>query len=216
MGTSNLIAKLVKDLRPVKQLPSAGCCSSSWFMVAFSFVALSVFLLGGLRYDLLKVIHYPGFQLVNSFILLSGLLAAYAAFDLRIPRTRPGLKIKFLLLSATLIWIGLFSYFLQEVDWREVGAHFTVEHYIHHCLIDFSLIMAVPVFSIFYMLKKGASTHPFWSGYAAFLAAASFAAIGMRFLCPLDDTAHLLVWHFLPVVIFVVIGSLIGKYLLRW
>lgn len=216
MDTNELVSKLVDELKPVKQLPSAKCCSVYWGGMAAFLVVGAVIVLGGVRPDFLEIIRRPVFLFENIAMLVAGLLAASVAFQLRVPQaviTRP---IKGLLTAATAIWIfEVIRCYLNASDLAS-EARLDFAHYIHDCLIDLTLMMAIPAAFMFFMLKKGATTQALWAGYAALLATASFAALGMRYLCASDDPAHLLVWHFLPVVVYAAIGSLIGRTLLRW
>ena len=216
MDTNDLVSKLVDDLKPVKQLPSAKCCSIYWSGMAAFLVAVAVIVLGGVRPDFLDVIRRPVFLFENTAMLVAGLLAASVAFQLRVPQaviTRP---IKGLLATASAIWV--FEVIRCYINAGDLGteARLDFAHYIHDCLIDLTLIMVIPAAFMFFMLKKGATTQALWAGYAALLATASFAALGMRYLCPVDDPAHLLIWHFLPVLAYAMIGPIVGRYLLRW
>ena len=47
----------------------------------------------------------------------------------------------------------------------------------------------------------------------ATLAAASLGAVATQFICPIDDPAHHLVSHFLPVLLLSGVGALAGR---RW
>lgn len=216
MDTNELVSKLVDDLNPVKPLPSAKCCSIYWIGMAAFLVVVTVIVLGGVRPDFLEVIRRPVFLFENFAMLVAGLLAASVAFQLRVPQAVITLPIKGLLIAASAIWIFEVIRCYLNAENLAPEARLDFAHYIHDCLIDLTLIMVIPAAFMFFMLKKGATTQALWAGYAALLATASLAALGMRYLCPVDDPAHLLVWHFLPVLAYAVIGSIVGRYLLRW
>lgn len=210
MDTNELVSKLTSDLKPVQPVPSARCCGTYWSGMAVFSVIIAVLLLGGVRPDFFDIIRRPAFLLENASMLTAAILATAAAFHLRVPQAIMTRPIKALLAVASAFWAF-------EVVHSFLGAeNLGFPHYIHDCLIDLTLIMAVPAFFMFIMLKRGATTQALWAGYAALLAVASFAAIGMRYFCPVDDPSHLLAWHFLPVLAYAGIGSLAGRFLLRW
>jgi hypothetical protein len=216
MDTNKLVSKLVDDLKPVRPLPSAKCCSLYWSGMAAFLAAVAVIVLGGVRPDFLEATRRPVFLFENLAMLAAGLLSASIAFQLRVPQAIVSRPIKTLLASASAIWIfEIIRRYLKAGDLAS-EARLDFAHYIHDCLIDLTLMMAIPAAFMFFMLKKGATTQALWAGYAALLATASFAALGMRYLCPVDDPAHLLVWHFMPVLAYAVIGPVAGRYFLRW
>lgn len=68
------------------------------------------------------------------------------------------------------------------------------------CLYEIAGLSAVPALSLVAMLRRAAPLRPGWNAVLAGLAAAALAAAGTQLLCPVDDAAHQLVGHVVPVV----------------
>lgn len=80
------------------------------------------------------------------------------------------------------------------------------------------MLLGIGSFFIFmYAAKKLAPTNPSYVGIICGTAAAGIGATCLAFICPNENTYHLLVWHFvLPFVIFSTSGFFVGKKILRW
>ena len=163
----------------------------------------------GLRADVgqkMASMTYAG-QIVS--FLLAALAAATAAFQLSVPDTKIRPLTYGLIGFASAVWgFHILTLVLE-------GGLSTVDVAERNCLTDLSLFMVAPLGVIGFMMTRGAPVWRGWAGYAMVLSIGSFSAIAMRLLCPNDSPAHLLVWHFLPVVVFAVAGIALGKILLK-
>ena len=84
------------------------------------------------------------------------------------------------------------------------------------CIIEiagFGLLVGWPLFA---MLRRAAPLHQAWTAALATLAATALGAAATQFICPIDDPAHQLVGHFLPVLVFSVAGTFAGRRWLDW
>lgn len=84
------------------------------------------------------------------------------------------------------------------------------------CSISILFFSLVPSLIIFGFLRKGASTIPAKSGLFAILAATALGCLISRLHEANDSISHMITWHFLPIIIFSILGAVIGKFLLRW
>jgi hypothetical protein len=84
------------------------------------------------------------------------------------------------------------------------------------CLIEIAGLSIVPGWMLFVMLRRAAPLRRAWSAALATLAAVSLAAVATQLICPIDDPAHQLVGHLLPVVVFSVWGAIVGRRWLNW
>ena len=84
------------------------------------------------------------------------------------------------------------------------------------CLIEIVGLGLIPGFALLAMLRRAAPLQRAWSGALAALAAAAISAAATQFICPLDDPAHQLIGHLLPVVGLSMLGALAGQQLLNW
>jgi hypothetical protein len=70
--------------------------------------------------------------------------------------------------------------------------------------------------ALFVMLRRAAPLRGAWSAALATLAAVALGAVATQFICPLDDPAHQLVGHVLPVAFLAVFGAIAGRRSLNW
>ena len=84
------------------------------------------------------------------------------------------------------------------------------------CLIEIAGLSVVPGWALFAMLRRAAPLRRAWSAALATLAAVALGAAATQFICPLDDPAHQLVGHVLPVAFLSVWGAIVGRRWLNW
>lgn len=214
MSDKKLIDDLTRDLEPVKPV---ACCMTRlclWLPVLLFFILAFIYF-EGLRPDRLNMLT-PAFILESLLLFLSGLLAAMAAFKLGIPDTKLRLPVIALLAVPTAIWLGLNIYTYIMSSAGQVMSELNHYDNFRHEILLLTLMIALPAAILFYLIAKAAPTFRLWAAYAIILATASFAAIAMRMICGFDGYAHLLIYHFLPVLGLSVLGLALGRFLLRW
>lgn len=210
MDTDKLIGSLSRDLKPVKPL-APPLRRTAVFTACAMLAALVLVLAAGAREDAAHVLHSPRFIAENTLMFLSGALAAFAAFHLSVPDTKIRKPVLVALLLATTAWLVLSLSCCGDL--QNHGSHL---HPGFHCLRDLAAIAVLPLVAAFILLNRAAPVWSGWAGYGMVLSVASFAAIGMRFLCEEDSSTHLLLWHYAPVLFLAVIGIFLGKTLVKW
>lgn len=209
MDTDKLIDTLSGDLRPVKPLPSP-LCRATGFSAAAIVIAAVFSLAAGVRDDAMTLAATPRFAAEIVLMAVSGFLSAFAAFHLSIPDTKIRRPVLLAVLAATTGWLFLALACCAGVDDMIHG------HADYHCLRDLAVLAVMPVVAAFVLLSRGA---PVWSGFAGYgmaLSAASFSAAALRFLCANDNHGHLLLWHYIPVIVLALLGILLGKAVIKW
>ena len=210
MATDDLINKLTSDLKPVKRLPPVSLRVAVMSLATVVILAVAVFAVTkGPRPDLGEKMHSMDYSGQVISFLLAALAAAAAAFQLSVPDTKIRPLTYGLIGFASAVWA------FQILTLVLNGGLSAVDVAERNCLTDLSLFMIAPLGVIGFMMTRGAPVWRGWAGYAMVLSIGSFSAIAMRFLCPNDSPAHLLVWHFLPVVVFAIAGIFLGKILLK-
>jgi hypothetical protein len=68
-------------------------------------------------------------------------------------------------------------------------------------------ISVLPAAALLAMVRRGAPLNPTRSAWLSALASLALAAAAVQFICPIDDPAHHLESHLLPVVVFTVIAA---------
>lgn len=84
------------------------------------------------------------------------------------------------------------------------------------CAICVASVAFIPSALIFALLRKGASVSPIKAGSFAVLAATGLSCLTLRLAEDNDSIRHLLLSHYMPTLLFAMLGAFIGKRLLRW
>ncbi|MFT7087082.1 MAG: hypothetical protein ACJAZX_000509 [Rickettsiales bacterium] len=213
MQTIDLITKLSNEAKPVKPMISP----VKW--VAFLLVICAIYasaaqIFLGIRADLATQFMRPLFAAEISLIsllfvssIISATLNIYPDLYQKLRLTKLPYII-LLLLSSLLI----FQIFIPD---SSSSLKYPDDHKIM-CSACIALLSFIPAILIFVILKKGAATRPFQAGLFAVLAASSLGSLIFRLFEDNDSISHILTWHYLPMIFLALIGTLIGKLLLKW
>lgn len=216
MDTNELIDALTRDLQPVRRLQAPCMRAAALCGFALAAVAAVIHVLGGPRPDWRDVLHSPALMAGDLLMPVAGFLAAVAAFILAVPDTKIRRPVVLLLGLATLAWAGICLKAAAAVTLQDIHAEFHEIAESAACVKALVFMSAIPLAASFFMALRAAPVWRGWAGYALTLSMASFGAFGMRFFCPSDAPSHLMLWHFLPVVILSVFGGLLGRVILRF
>jgi hypothetical protein len=207
--TNDLIGKLAASLKPVRRIAPAWARAALLSVFALAAVFGCIYLCtDGLRHDWTVMLDAHLCQ--SCGMLVAGMLAAFAAFTLSVPDTKIRLHVYAMTGIATGIWVALI---LGQLTAGPLSLSVFGER---NCLTDLVLLAIAPCAGALFMATRSAPVWRGWAGYSLMLSIGSFAALGMRFLCPNEEPAHLLVWHFLPVLGLALFGILLGEFLLKW
>jgi hypothetical protein len=206
-----LVARLVRDVTPVRPLWSPSVRLALWLAIAT--VPLAFALAFGLRNDLADQLRHPSFVLEVAALLAAGAGAAALALRSAVPGQEASARVvtaSILLVGAALLLV------LHEPASTEVpAARFAASGaQCVACILAFALL---PWATLLVALRRGAPLEPAaagaWAGAAAFLV--SVAAV--RIACPIDERWHLLAFHALPVAAGAGLSALAGFiWLDRW
>lgn len=207
--TNDLIARLSQEVKPVKRLAPVWLRATVFSVLTAVAVAGGIAMFTeGLRPDWTVML---GPHLCQSAgIFMAGVLAAVAAAILSVPDTRIRAHVWGMLGLSSAIWLVVIVEQLSQ-GWPGLSAVGE-----RNCLTDLVLLAVVPAIAAFFAATRAAPVWRGWAGFAMTLAAGSFAALGMRFICANEEPAHLLVWHFLPVLALALFGMGLGEILLKW
>jgi hypothetical protein len=210
--TDDLIVQLARGVTPVTPLPPPSVRLARWVAGMFVVGAAGVSLLGP-RPDLPDALREPVYAIRLVITLASALLAASAAFALTIPGAERSRAQRVLPLAAVSGW-ALFLAVLVITGGDAVARvlAFPVNWPCGYKILGFSLVSGG---ALFVGLRRGAPLEPTWTACLAALAATAFAAVATQLVCPVDDPAHQLVGHVLPVVVLMTIGAALGSGVLR-
>lgn len=205
-----LIDKLTQDAVAVRPAHHPVVLSIEWITVAVFYLAISL-MLSGLRPDLMLKLHEPWFAaeiaaLVGIFISTS-LSAALLSF--------PDLHQMRRVVLAPALMFTLFV-LVMFFAWHADKPPAPLPAHSFHCTLSITLLSVLPAAWIFYVMQKFASTHYHWAGGIALLFAFSIGAIWLRLYEINDSVMHVIQWHYLPMIVFGIVGLWLGKVLLKW
>jgi hypothetical protein len=191
MKTDDLIARLSQDLRPVKPLAPPLWRAAGWIALALVVVAGFV-AVSGPRHDLMERLARPHEAAQLIFAVLTGVLAAVAAFELSLPdRSRHWALLP---LPAAAAWIGSLGMGCLADVARE-GPQALVLGTSWGCF-RFIVMMGVPLtLSLVWMLRHAGPIRPVPVAALGGLAGAALASFGLSLFHHLDAAAMVLAWH---------------------
>ncbi|MBN9015114.1 MAG: DUF1109 domain-containing protein [Rhizobiales bacterium] len=211
MKTSDLIASLARDLPPVRRLRPPFVRAAGWLAVAFIVVAFLA-VAQGIRQDLAMRLRDPAFALSMASSLLTGVLAALAAFQVSLPdRSRLWLLLP---LPALVLWLSNIGYQCLT-QWIAIGPEGVTMGEAARCFatlvltgLPLSLLMLV-------MLRYTALLRPTAATLMGSLAVAAITASALALFHIIDASAMILMWNLGTAALFVGLSALFGKGMLR-
>lgn len=211
--TQQLIEEFASSARPGRLLPPF-IRSIAWLGSALFFVVAGVVMMG-LRADFLESFHDPHFLIECIITLGTAVLSAAGAFALSVPGNERNRWTRILPGVAVSAWIAFLGFQLLHSHADSDSVVHSIRHG-YSCFIDIVILGMVPGIFVFAMLRRGASIQTGWSGALAMLSVAALGALGVNFICTAANVPHVLLWHFLPVILVAFIGRALGKWLLKW
>ncbi len=206
----DLVTRLAQDTTAVKPAPHPFMLSLQWLGIAAIYLAVSL-ALSGLRPDLLEKFHSTWFvaevaALLGIFIVTS-LSAALLSFpDLHQKRN----------LALAPAWMFALFLLILFFAWRADSPPAPLPVHSFECTLGIMLMALLPAGWTFYSMRKYASTHYRLAGSVVLLAAFSVGALWLRLHEATDSIAHVIEWHYLPMLAIGIIGLWLGKRLLKW
>ena len=205
-----LIDKLARDAAPVKPAHHPFMLSIEWMVAAMLYLAAAM-MISGVRHDLLLKLHDPWFAgeiaALTSVFISTSLSAALLSY--------PDLHQKHRLAFAPVVSFAIFI-LVMLFAWHADSPPAPLPVHSFECTLSITLLSVLPAVWIFFVMRKFASTHSHWAGGIAFLFAFSIGALWLRLYEQNDSITHVIEWHYLPMIIFGLIGMWLGKALLKW
>jgi hypothetical protein len=198
---------LCADAKPVRRLRPPLVRAALWLLFAgLVLVALAALL--GTRPDLAERLRQPTFVGALAGALLTGVLAAVAAFYLSLPdRSRLWLLLP---VPALLLWISTIGYGCLT-DWVSIepdGVRLgtTLECFVTLVLASLPLSLVLLV-----MLRHAARLYPTTVAMMGGLASAGIAATALSLFHKLDASVMVLLWNLGTAALIVALGGMFGR-----
>jgi len=195
MKHESLIVSLVSDAAPITPLPAPSARAARWLIVAIVAVVVGV-MVKGLRQNWAMALSDSGFQLSTVLVLATGISAALTALALAVPGALRQTWLRWLPPGLFVAWGGVLAFDLLLVPGTVPAAGWATS-----CMWKTWGIAVGPAAVLLMMARAAAPLDWRWTGGMAALAALAFGVLGTEMICPLTGHAHILTWHFAPVVL---------------
>lgn len=214
-ATQQLIENLAQKIVPIRPMQPPYILALRLGVVLLAYGCIIGWVLG-LRPDLMVQFHRP-FYLAEIILLAAVTISSFfAAIYLAFPDQYqyPGVTLLPLYSFALFAVLLLVQAFLPP-DARMV---FPASEGMQgmECTFCVASVAIIPSALMFIFLRKGATSSPPASGAYSVLAAAGLGCFMLRLSEANDSLIHLVLWHYLPIVLFAILGAFIGKILLKW
>lgn len=210
--TPDLIDALATDVLPVRTLRRPILRTAGWVF----FAILVLCLLGvseGFRPDLASSLRDPMFDLRVAGALLTGMLAAAAAFMVSLPdRSRLWLLLP---LPALGVWLSTIGYQCLT-DWISVEPDGMRLGDTAQCFATLVLTSAPLSLALLIMVRYAAPIRPVTISLVGSLAVAGFVAVALSLFHAIDATLMILMWNLGTAVVFAVLAGTFGRRLFAW
>ena len=211
MKTNDLIQALAADTVRQPQLRTTLVLG---MVPSLVIAVLAVWYVLGFRADLLTALVTP---ISVARILLTGVLGI-AATRLALLLGRPeGGQVARLwplaVVAAAALGLLLWAYVSTPAEARQMA---TVGKTMTKCLVAIPLLSVLPVATLLYVLRQGATTAPMRAGFVAGLAGSGLAAAIYALHCTEDSPLFYVTWYGLAIMGVTLVSTLIGARALRW
>lgn len=207
MRTDDLIAQLAAQAAPMTPLRSPAARAARWLLLALG-CGVAGALLFGARADLGQVVGETTFIWWVAGALGTLVLAGSAALVLAIPGSERTPWLRSAAVGVACVWPAAMLATLISGQESAGASDWPV------CFARVVAIGLVPAAVLFAMLRRSAPLRTRWTGALAGSGAMAAGALAIAFICPVDDSAHVLLGHFGPVVALAIVAAVSAPRLL--
>ncbi len=210
--TPDLIASLAANATPVRRLRPPVMRAASWLLLAA--VVLTLLAINqGIRPDLAQRLREPTFATGLAASLLTGVLAAAAAFLVSLPdRSRLWLLLP---VPALVLWLSNIGYQCL-VQWIDIGPDGVSLGEAARCFATLVLTSLPLSLAMLVMLRYAAPLRPTAVTLTGSLAVAAITATALSLFHTVDATVMILIWNLGTAALFVALGGAFGRRMFRW
>jgi hypothetical protein len=210
--TPDLIEALAANVTPVRRLRPPLARAMCWLSLAAVILVLLA-VSHGARPDLAQRLQQPTFVVSIAASLLTGILAAVAAFLVSLPdRSRAWLLLP---LPALLVWISTIGYGCLT-NWVDVEAGSLRLGEAARCFATLVLTGVPLSLLMFVMLRHAVPLRPSVVALTGSLAVAAITASALSLFHEFDATVMILIWNLGVAALLVGLGALLGRKVFAW
>ncbi len=210
MRSNDVIDGLVKDLRPVSVTRSPFTLTLIWLVLSLASAAIVILTLFRIRPDMSSLVSHPTFLILLASLIGAWMSSAYLTFVLSLPgRASSGLLrvLPYLFLAVAMMALGWELSDFSATGWAIAGAK---------CSAVIVVVSLAPLLLLLGMIRKLAPLGLGRTSRALLIAATALGAFGICLHCNSQEAIHLLVYHVVPIVLMIGLGSLLTRRWLRW
>ncbi len=211
MKTDDLIRALAADTlrpRPVMTTLMQGLIPSLAIALAVVWFAF------GFRADLATALVTPVSAIRGVLTVVLGLVSMRIALLLARPEGRDTARLwPLAVVGAAALGMLAWAYVTTPAEARQMA---TVGKTITVCLVAIPMLSILPVASVLYALRQGATTAPARAGFVAGLAGSGLSAAIYALHCTEDSPLFYVTWYGLAIMGVTLASTLIGSRVLRW
>jgi hypothetical protein len=211
IATPDLIDALARNLQPRRRLRPPLVRATGWLL--FATLVLTLLSIGfGLRPDLAHRVRDPGFAIGLAASLLTGVLAAHAAYIVSLPdRSRVWLVLP---VPAVVVWLSTLGYQCLT-HWVSVEPGGVQLGETARCFATVVLTSVPLALAMLVSLRHAALVRPTSVTLMGSVAVAAIVATALSLLHTIDATLMILVWNLGTAALIVGIGSVLSRRLKR-
>jgi hypothetical protein len=211
--TDELIVQLARSLAPVSPIASPRVRLMRWTALSLGLAVLGIAAIGP-RADVMSAIRQDAFVALAALLLATAVSSAASALTLSIPGAERSPAQRAAPVVLGLAWAATLVAMLAAGGAPVARLLAFPVH--AACAIEIAAFAAIPAWALFGMLHRAAPLAVTWSAGLAALAAAALGAVATQIVCPLDDPAHHLAGHLLPLVAFTIGVAAATRDTLAW
>lgn len=207
MKTSDLIEVLAAQATPVRRLRPPLVRAGLW-LLAVGLILIFLAWLYGPRPGLAELLRQPTFAAALAGSLLTGVLAAVAAFHLSLPgRSRGWL---FLPVPSLVLWVSTIGYGCLTA-WVSIGPAGVRLGPTLECFATLLLASVPSAVILLVMLRHTARLYPTTVAMMGGLASGGVAATALLMFHEIDASALVVLWTLGTTVLIVALGGIFGR-----
>jgi hypothetical protein len=211
IATRDLLNSLAANVPPVRRLRPV-LRAFAWLLLA-TLIPTLLAIAQGVRPNLSQCLQDPRFLLSTGAALLTGILAAVAAFVLSLPdRSRLWLLLP---VPALGFWLATLGYQCLT-DWVSLSPEGIRLGEAVRCFATLVLTSGPLALAMLVMLRHAALLRPTAVTVCGSLAVAALTAVALSLLHGLDATLMILVWNLGSAAILIALGSAFGAKMFSW
>ena len=205
-----LVARLAQEAEAVKPAPHPFKLSLLWIGAGAIYLGVAL-ALSGSRPELLAHLQQPWFAAEIAALLVLFLVTSLSAALLAFPDLHQKRRLVYApAIPAMLFAIVMFYAGRADTPPAPLPVHS------FECTLSILLMTLLPAVWTFYSMRRYASTHYRLAGSIALLSAFSVGALWLRLHEVNDSIAHVLEWHYFPMLAVGFLGLWMGKKILKW